>query len=146
MRTSRYGLLIPTLLALAACAAPARDTLDLPTAPVSTVPVGTDFVLAPGASAAADDGALTVGFIGITNDSRCPTNVQCVWAGSARAGLRVRDGAASRDLHLETLATKDTATVGVYLIRLVEVNPAPVTTDPIPASAYRITLRVTRKP
>ena len=145
MRTSRYGLLIPTMLALTACAVPTREALDLPTAPTNTVPVGTDFTLAPGESATAGN-ALTVGFIGITNDSRCPTNVQCVWAGSARAGLRVRDGAASRDLHLETLATKDTATVGVYLIRLVEVNPAPVTTDPIPASAYRITLRVTRKP
>ena len=133
------------MLALTACAGPTREALDLPTAPTNTVPVGTDFTLAPGESATAGN-ALTVGFIGITNDSRCPTNVQCVWAGSARAGLRVRDGAASRDLHLETLATKDTATVGVYLIRLVEVNPAPVTTDPIPASAYRITLRVTRKP
>lgn len=148
MRTSRYGLLIPMVLALASCGAPSRDALDLPTAPTNTVPVGNDFVLAPGASAAADGSALTVGFTGIVSESRCPTNalIQCIWGGSARVGLRVRDVSGTRDLLLETLAAKDTATVGAYLIRLVEVNPMPVTTDPIPAASYRITLRVTRTP
>lgn len=33
-----------------ACASPARDVLSLPTAPTSTVPMGSDFTLAPGES------------------------------------------------------------------------------------------------
>lgn len=134
------------LLAAASCGAPTRDGSDLPAAPNTTVPVGADFVLATGESAAADGGRLTVAFSGITSESRCPVNalIQCVWGGLARAGLRVTADAATRDVSLETLAPRDTATVGAYLLRLVEVNPVPTTTDPIAPSSYRVTLRVTR--
>jgi hypothetical protein len=136
------------MLALASCGSPARDTLDLPTAPTNSVPVGSEFTLAPGESAAADGAALTVVFSGITNESRCPLDprIQCLWGGTARAALRVRDIAGTRDVQLETFAAKDTASVGRYVLRLVAVTPFPMTTDAIPAADYRVTLRVIRKP
>ncbi len=38
------------------------------------------------------DGALVVSFQSVDNDSRCPTSVTCVWAGSAQITLGVQMG------------------------------------------------------
>ena len=142
----RYAALA-VWLAIPACGSPARDVLTFPSAPASTVPLGTDFTLAPGESVVVNSGALTLTFVGVTNESRCPTNalIQCVWAGSARTALRASSSAGTRELALETLATKDTVTVEQFVVTLVAVTPAPVTTDPIPAAAYRGVFRLSRK-
>ena len=143
------GQVLPlvVLLAASACTSPARDLLTLPTAPASTVPMGTDFTLAPGESVLVNSGALTLTFVGVTSESRCPTSalIQCVWAGSARIALRATSSAGSRDISLETVANKDTDTIDHFVVQLVGVTPAPLTSDPIPAAAYRATLRVVRK-
>src|SRR6188472_4161830 len=76
------GLLAVTL-SVAACNSPARDVLTIPSAQNSTVPLGTDFTLAPGDSAGIHGESRQLTFVKLTGDSRCPTNVQCVWAGSA---------------------------------------------------------------
>ena len=103
--------------------------------------------LAPGESVIANPGALTFAFTGVTDDSRCPTNalIQCVWAGSARVSLRVTGRNGSRDVTIETMPLRDTVTVDRFLVRLVTVAPAKLTTAPIPAASYRATLRVTTK-
>ena len=135
------------LLTTAACGSPARDVLTLPTAPASTVPMGSDFTLAPGESVVVNSGVLTLTFVGVTSESRCPTNalIQCVWAGSARVAVRATTTAGTRELTLETMVARDTLTVEQFVMHLVAVVPAPLTTDPIPASAYRGTFRLTRK-
>ena len=129
------------------CGSPARDVLTLPTAPASTVPMGSNFTLAPGESVVVNSGALTLSFVSVTNDSRCPTNalIQCVWAGSARIALRATTVAGTRDVALETVANKETAIVDGFVVQLVGVSPVPLTIDPIPAGAYRATLRMVRK-
>ncbi|MBL0171533.1 MAG: hypothetical protein IPP90_12515 [Gemmatimonadaceae bacterium] len=145
----RLGIVLPfaVLLAASACNSPARDVLTLPTAPASTVPLGTDFTLAPGESVVVNTGALTLTFVGVTSESRCPTNalIQCIWGGSVRIALRATSSAGSRDIPLETLTNKDTGTIDHFVVQLVAVTPAPVTLDPIPAGAYRATLRIVRK-
>ncbi len=146
-RAHSFVALLATLLAMSACGSSARDVLTLPTAPSSTVPMGTDFTLAPGESVIVNSGAVTLRFVGITSESRCPTNalILCVWAGSARIAIRATSSAGSRELPLETQVTKDTATVDQFVVRLVAVTPAPITTDPIPPASYRATFRLSRK-
>jgi len=138
-------ILLTAMLAIAACNSPARDVLTLPSAPNSTVPLGTDFTLAPGESAAVNGESLQLTFVKLTGDSRCPANVQCVWAGSAVIAVHTTSSVGTRDLPLETLVARDTATVDGFLVRLVSVTPAPLTTDPIPPASYRATMRITRK-
>ena len=142
-----HVILLTAVLSIAACNSPARDVLTLPSAPNSTVPLGTDFTLAPGESAAIDGQSMQLTFVKLTGDSRCPTNalIQCVWAGSAVIAVRTTSSAATRDLPLETLVARDTATVDGFLVRLVSVTPAPLTTDPVPPASYRATMRITRK-
>lgn len=65
---------------------PARSSCHLPV--VSTA-IGREFDLAPGGIAKVDGTRLTISFTSIGDDSRCPTSVVCVWAGSASADLRI---------------------------------------------------------
>lgn len=72
------GALLP--LSLAACASDAVPPSGGADAP--KVADGAEFTLAPGQSATlADDSRLR--YLRVVNDSRCPPNVQCVWAGDA---------------------------------------------------------------
>src|SRR3954468_19268812 len=59
--------------------------------------------LAPGQSAVFDAENLEVKFVGIDTDSRCPSDVACVWAGEVIVRLSVR-----KDRRTKELAAKAT--------------------------------------
>lgn len=78
-----------------------------------------------------DEYQMNVTFKGISEDSRCPKDVNCVWAGVAVAQIEVM-GIATRPMTL-SLATLDnkgrnyhqSADFNGYTIILIEVNPYP---------------------
>jgi hypothetical protein len=131
---------LAVLAALAACAAPP--------APAPAEPVGapaasldTPFTLAIGDSATLSDAPVTISFDAVSEDSRCPTKVTCVWIG--RAVLAITAIVDGRPAHV-TLATvhsperTDRATLGRYEIVLDAVQPYPDTPDePIRREEYR---------
>ena len=63
-----------TLILLAACSTVAGER--------RAVPAGQPFDLRPGDTAALADGG-TLRYERLVNDSRCPPDVQCIWAGDA---------------------------------------------------------------
>jgi hypothetical protein len=74
---------------------------------------------------------MNVTFKGISEDSRCPKDVNCIWAGAAVAQIEVM-GTATRPmtLHLATTDNKGrnyttSADFNGYKITLTEVNPYP---------------------
>ena len=67
-------------LALAACGGSAQPEVTLPA----------DVTLKTGEHR--DINGLTVTFVGVKEDSRCPDNARCVWAGNAAVQLRVEGG------------------------------------------------------
>ena len=76
--------------------------------------------------------------VAIVQDSRCPANVNCVWAGQ----LIVEFATAGRDrLRLEM--GKPLAIAGGRLM-LLGASPHPVAGKPIPPQAYRFQLRFER--
>jgi hypothetical protein len=107
-----------------------------------------DFVLGPGQAASIEGTSVAVLFRSVTADSRCPVDVQCVWAGDAAVLVTVSSGSAGdeRDATLHTGLEPKATTVGGDEIRLTGVEPAPHSGTPIPPSSYRVTLRVTRLP
>jgi hypothetical protein len=108
---------------------------------------GTDFVLAPGQRAALQGTGLVVEFERVVSDSRCPRDVQCVWAGNASVRLRVsRDGAEAWSGALNTYGDSQTRTFGDHELRVVSLAPAPVSTSSIESRNYRLTLRFTELP
>jgi hypothetical protein len=126
---------------MAACAS---GGVDSPTAPA----VNEEFTLAPGQTAAVAGTSLRVTFEAVRDDSRCPTDVTCIWEGDATVVLKVKDGGdeSSRELHTHQDGERSReAPAGEHTLTLVKLDPAPSSTRPIEASAYRATLKVARR-
>ncbi|WP_067457386.1 hypothetical protein [Actinomadura macra] len=143
LRPFLVTLLIPWAAALAACGSGASaGTGGPPDGP--TVTPGTAFTLAPGQTARLDGGGLTVRFDGVKDDSRCPVNVTCVWAGDATVMVSVTSGEgrpAARELHVTAPAAKTTAVSG-YVVGLVGLAPERRSQSPVSPGDYRVQLRI----
>ena len=86
---------------------------------------------------------LVIAFDSVLSDSRCPRDVQCVWAGSARVRLTIgQDAGAGQVFDLESGQDPRSARVGAYVVSLLEVQPQPESGREI-GRAYRVTLRIT---
>jgi hypothetical protein len=128
--------LLPILFAaaLAACgrggaATELEGSLDAP----SQLAAGQSMVLAAE--------KLAVQFTGIATDSRCPTDVTCVWAGEVVARLAIRSSGKSTQHEIKET---ESATVDRYTVTVLQVLPARTSSQPIAAADYRVTLKITR--
>ena len=74
------------------------------------------------------------------NDSRCPTDVDCIWAGKADVKIKV-ESPVSETFVLSTLDDK-IDTVGNYSFELIDVSPYPVSTKQIKINEYKVTLNI----
>jgi hypothetical protein len=110
------------------------------------VELGQEFELAPGQLATLRSTSVSVTFSQVANDSRCPTDAVCVWAGDAAAQLRVQ--MADAELwagQLHTTLQPKVAAAGNYDVTLIGVTPAPKSGTSIKQSDYRVLLRITAK-
>lgn len=126
---------------LAACAGASAPEVMQPT------PQTHEYTLIHGQRTAIPGEPLTLELTAV-NDSRCPRDVQCVWAGHATVTLRVsRDGLAAEPLVIGSYAPPHmglpaAATLGPYRFYLTGLTPAPVQAGSLPLSHYRATVRV----
>jgi hypothetical protein len=129
-----------SLLLLAACAS---GGISSPSRPA----VNEEFTLAPGQTAEVAGTPLQITFQSVRDDSRCPTDVTCIWEGDATVVLKVKDGTdeTSPELHTSGGTGSRKVPAGEYTISLVRLDPAPNSTRPIEAGAYRATLTVARE-
>jgi hypothetical protein len=135
--------LISLPLLLAACASGGGNG---PTSP--TPGLNEEFTLAPGQSAAVNGTNVRLTFDRVSEDSRCPTDVTCVWEGDAVVVLKVKVDAeeTTREVHTQGGEPRlRKAPVGNYVVTLVRLEPAPRSTSTIEPSAYRATLLVGRE-
>ena len=119
-----------------------------PSAPDSQqeVSLRTTFQLHPGESARFAGESLTVSFEGVTEDSRCPSDTTCVWAGDAvvRTRLERDKGANARvDLHTNGQFPREGPFQDVR-IRLERLDPARRDSTAIREGDYSATLIVDR--
>lgn len=153
-------------LAIAACAAAAPPAPEPPPAPVAAVTAvapaapATPPPSAPSAAAQTDGETITTLHIGesvtppkstvavtfteVSGDSRCPTNVACIWAGDAAVTLRVQPatGAAQVVVLHTGVADRQSATAAGLRLRLDRLEPSPTFGKPIERSAYVATIAV----
>jgi len=96
----------------------------------ATVPVGQAFELPVGGAATVADTQTTVTFLGVQEDSRCPAQVACIWAGRVSAEFSVQaPGQAPETFVLATCCPAPDASHHAYAgqaIDLVGVSPAPL--------------------
>jgi hypothetical protein len=130
--------MIRIVVLIAAIAAAA--CFDSPTGP--DVAAGTPFELRAGAASVLPDGTRLT-FRDVRDDSRCPMDVMCVWAGDAIVAIALtppKGLSESRDLHVQPSASR-IAYAG-YTIALTALAPYPRATQPIPAADYIATFVV----
>jgi hypothetical protein len=111
----------------------------------TVVALGEDVVLTPGRLVEVGTSGARLSFEAVTTDSRCPTDVQCVWAGNATARVRVwGDAGMPRTVELNSSVEPKQIPVDGYLLRFVALTPDPVSTTRIEPAKYRLTVRLER--
>lgn len=150
-RDARRSGFAPALaLALVACAGGGDGNAPPAEAPApAAVPAepGRPFDLPYGRTASVADGALTIAFRRLVEESRCPEGVQCPAAGNAAAELAVETaGGAAATLVLNTARRPGEAPAHGWRVRLEGLAPAPVAGAPVDTAAYVASLLVDRSP
>jgi len=119
-------------LGLAGCnAAPAKES--------QAVELGADVTLVPGATASLKTGQMSVRFVAVTEDSRCPRDTTCVWAGEVKVQLEIQVSQIASQV--EILEGGGTV-AGAYRITLVRVDPPRANAARIALQEYRATLKI----
>lgn len=73
-------------------------------------------------------------------DSRCPSDVVCIWQGEAIVKIKV-DSPVKGTLELSTFHNL-TDTLGSFSFSLIDVSPYPVSTETIELEEYNVTLKI----
>ena len=113
-------------------------------APSQNVGATTEVTLRVGETTFVDN--IEIRFGAVLEDSRCPEDVQCVWAGNAQVELGVgpprgTQGPTQRML-LNTMEGAKSGEAWGLQVTLVELTPAPKSTPPIPPDSYVVRLKV----
>lgn len=146
---STTGTLIAAVVSLG-CGSPSGAGAPERSASVS-VALAQEFPLRPGETAQLHGANLRLTFVEVLEDSRCPIDVVCVWAGNAKIQLHVR-GVGTDDLELDTFG--DTGGYArmvefeghrIHLVSLTNPNRALAERAPAPA-VYTAMLRIERAP
>lgn len=88
---------------------------------------------------------LKVTFLRVLADSRCPADVVCVWQGNAAVQLsvvRLGQQRTARRIVLNTTLEPRAFVFREYRLVMGELQPYPVSTNPIKLRAYKLTLQV----
>lgn len=87
-------------------------------------------------------------FLGVLEDSRCPTDVECLWAGNARLAFAfgTLPGGMAQRFELNTNSTfPQSVEYGDYVITLAQLQPEPISSVPIDPRDYVATLQFEKK-
>jgi hypothetical protein len=109
---------------------------------------GQEFTIKVGQQLKLDGADLALKFVAVPQDSRCPANVNCVWAGDAEVALESVHDKCTTALKLHThqgSSTSNEGKVGAFRVKLVKLDPYPHTERKISPSDYVATLLVTKE-
>jgi hypothetical protein len=104
---------------------------------------GESFTLEVGEKATLDAIHTSVRFLTVAEDSRCPSQAQCVWAGDGAVLLEIapaRSDAAEDTLHTNPESGPGAVVLAGYELTLLRLDPYPETPGDIAPNAYRATL------
>ena len=133
------------ILATTGCTSPNGGITATGPSSSGVVGVDRDFDLRAGQTARVEGTGLTVSFVNVTEDSRCPVEVLCVWAGNGAVSLVLTDDSGAKSsVVLNTTLSPRSVRVPGYEITLTGLKPDPKQGAPIPLVNYVASLRVTR--
>jgi uncharacterized Zn finger protein len=112
-----------------------------------SVNLGEQFYIKVGQTESIDSENIKIKLLNVTNDSRCASDVVCIWAGEVKVVLNVSINNQDKGDTTLTLGAGNTdqsiENIGGYSVKVLAVNPYPVSTHQIEQSEYIVTLIVT---
>ena len=88
---------------------------------------------------------LTVRFVELVDDSRCPTDTNCIWAGNGKIKVSVKAGSGpAKVFEMDTNGTNKTVSHGGYQITLKDLTPHPRSNIRINRNGYVATFEAQR--
>jgi hypothetical protein len=124
----------------------ATTTAPQPASRTQEAALGQEFELKFGQQVSIKEEGLKISFSQVAEDSRCPTGVQCIWAGNARVVLKLNKARRrSTVMSLNTGVEPKQKSYGGYEVKLLELNPYPKEGAPIRKRNYVAKLVVSRK-
>ena len=145
--TTLFLLLSVTLALLRTCPGPPTEGPHEKGGPVRAR-LGQEFNLRVGQQAAVEGMGFRIRFASVVNDSRCPTDVTCVWAGNAEVLIAAEASGSSASLKLNTQGGDNFPNEGKhqqYIVRLVGLSPHPRKNGEIKATDYVATLMIRKE-
>ena len=97
-----------------------------------------------GKEARARSSKVRIKFISVVEDSRCPTDVNCIWAGNAKIKVLVSTSRTSREFEINTNLGPQGDQLDGWAINLVSLTPHPTSKGAPRASSYVAKFTVTR--
>ena len=85
---------------------------------------------------------ITVRFVEMLEDSRCPTDVQCIQAGNAKIKVRVSRNGRSRMMELNTGRPNEPSIFEGYELKLTALTPEPRSNIRINRNGYLATIAI----
>ena len=113
----------------------------------NTARLGKEFSIKAGQQLKLDGADFQVKFVGVPQDSRCPTGVNCVWEGNAEVALNFTYDDCATNLTLNTHNSPQTVQdgkAGGFRIKLIKLDPYPHSEKKIASSDYVATLVITK--
>lgn len=88
---------------------------------------------------------ITIKFLSLVEDSRCPTDVQCIQAGNARIKVLIsKAGSEPVTVEMNTMLGQRGGTIESYAINLISLTPSPKSNVRLNRNAYTATFTVVR--
>ena len=108
--------------------------------------LGTAFTATAGIVTSISGEQLTVQFVTVSEDARCPIDVQCVWSGNAKVGIRLaKADAGEQTIELNTHLQPQTTDYLSYQIQLVTLGPQRTSEGTIKNSDHKATLIIRKR-
>jgi hypothetical protein len=79
--------------------------------------------LRPGQQKRTAQGEITVKFVSVTEDSRCPDKAMCVWVGNAKVAVVISNRRGSKRTEMNTATGPQGDQYGGWAIKLVSLSP-----------------------
>lgn len=87
---------------------------------------------------------VTIEFLELIDDSRCPVDVNCIWAGTAKIKVKVSEGERSEVTELDLMHRSSGFKFGEHVLRFTGLSPVPRSNVRINRNEYVATFDITK--
>ena len=89
---------------------------------------------------------IKIKFVDLIEDSRCPTDTTCVWAGNAKISVQLSKNGKKKILEMNSGMSPKTVQFEGYDITLTKLTPAPASNIRIRKDGYVATFSLVKRP